>query len=129
MSFSLCIFEDDENLNKKFASSGVYDPIFSLSCQKILWIGPVGFDSLQNCISGTKLALIIKNTCGSSCDVTVVGHAACMSFVKMEKYPKEYKLIANAAAVWDFLKGRTLPGVAALDKVCSLLVYMVSHFM
>lgn len=101
---------------------------FFLSCQKILWIGPVGFDSLQQSCSGTKLALIIENTCRSSCDVTVVGHAACMAFVENGKYPKEYKLIENAAVIWDFLKGKILPGVATLDKVCSLLLYMVLHF-
>uniref|UniRef100_A0A7C9DVI1 tRNA (guanine(46)-N(7))-methyltransferase n=1 Tax=Opuntia streptacantha TaxID=393608 RepID=A0A7C9DVI1_OPUST len=50
------------------------------------------------------------------CDVTVVGHMACQAVMRTKSSASTLDLIENASTVWEFLKGRNLPGLVALDR-------------
>lgn len=62
---------------------------------------------------------MLETTRKSGCDVIVVGGAACKALAGISTSSPHYTMFHSASVVWEFLKGRTLPGVAALDKVCS----------
>lgn len=53
----------------------------------------------------------------STCDVTVVGNMACEAIMKESSSNSNINMVYNASVVWEFLKGRKLPGVMALDRV------------
>ncbi|KAK6943852.1 tRNA (guanine-N-7) methyltransferase, Trmb type [Dillenia turbinata] len=87
-----------------------------LKCKKILWIGPVQF-SIRGQLSGaSKLVMMLDKLIQSNCDVTVIGKMACKEIVKNSKFVSAYNMFENASILWEFLKGRTLPGLAALDR-------------
>lgn len=94
--------------------------------QKIIWIGPVKFsDSCQSTSGASKLARKLYDLAQSDCDVTVVGTAACKAMVQESRTLSSYSIFENASVVWDFFKGKRLPGVLALDRV-SYLVFVFS---
>lgn len=86
--------------------------------QKIIWIGPVKFGSSYHNGGGTsKVAQMIDTISQGDCDTTVIGTATCKALLKESRsLPKSY-MIENAALVWEYLKGRKLPGLMALDRV------------
>ncbi|XP_026412021.1 phosphoglycerate kinase, cytosolic-like isoform X2 [Papaver somniferum] len=95
------------------------DEISSLltNCKKILWIGPVRFMlSRPDTHGASKLATMVETSSRRGCDVTVVGNAACKAIAETSSALSLYSLHENASVVWEFLKGRTLPGIAALDR-------------
>ena len=51
------------------------------------------------------------------CDGVLVGSAACKEIKRKTDSSSQYTEFQNATVVWEFLKGRILPGIAALDKV------------
>lgn len=95
--------------------------LFTDTLQKVLWIGPVKFDpSVEDTDGGSKLGMMLEKISNNGCEVTVVGNAACKAISKYSGPPSRCKMFKTASVVWEFLKGRTLPGVAALDRVCNL---------
>ncbi|KAM6568883.1 hypothetical protein CsatB_016868 [Cannabis sativa] len=95
------------------------DEIKSLltKCKKTMWIGPVKFHK-SSCISGaSKLAQILTQLSQNECDVTVVGNIACEALMKEPNPVSVCNMIYKASVVWEYLKGRKLPGVLALDRI------------
>nr|GEV87561.1 phosphoglycerate kinase, cytosolic-like isoform X1 [Tanacetum cinerariifolium] len=84
---------------------------------KIVWIGPVKFGlSVQDSYGTSTLATLLGRLSQGDCDVTVVGNMACKALVGESTVILSCNVIENAAVVWEFLKGRKLPGLLALDK-------------
>lgn len=91
--------------------------------QKVTWIGPVKF-RMSNCTKGASiLAQMLNQLSQSNCSVTVVGSMACEAMVKESNSVSHLTTIENASVLWEFLKGRKLPGVMALDRVCFMLFF------
>ncbi|XP_059305869.1 phosphoglycerate kinase, cytosolic-like [Lycium ferocissimum] len=85
-------------------------------CKKILWIGAVKFSSSnQESAGASKLAAMLHNLSQKNCDLIVVGKQACETFVGKSSYVTA-DTIENASIVWEFLKGRKLHGLLALDR-------------
>ncbi|KAG7964401.1 hypothetical protein I3843_09G168800 [Carya illinoinensis] len=92
------------------------DEINSLltKCEKVLWIGPLKFsDSNQHTNGASPLTQMLDILCQRKCDLTVVGSMAQM---KKSSSDSGFNMLVNASVVWEFLKGRKLPGVMALDR-------------
>ena len=88
--------------------------------QKIIWIGPVKFfNSSQSTGGASILARKLYDLIQSDCDVTVVGTSACKALMQESSTLPACNVFENASVVWDFLKGKQLPGVLALDRVSS----------
>ncbi|QCD93613.1 phosphoglycerate kinase [Vigna unguiculata] len=87
------------------------------NCKKIMWIGPVQFVYSSVYTNGaSKLARILDKLGQNNCEITVVGTAAS-KLVRPEKSSLSFiNIIENASVVWEFLKGRKLPGVMAVDR-------------
>ncbi|KAA8516568.1 hypothetical protein F0562_016926 [Nyssa sinensis] len=95
------------------------DEIYSLlsECEKIIWIGPVKYCLPSQDTSGaSKLALMLDKLSRSNCDITVVGNMACKALMRESRSVSIYNMLENASVVWEFLKGRKLPGLLALDR-------------
>ncbi|RYR32706.1 hypothetical protein Ahy_A10g047232 isoform C [Arachis hypogaea] len=88
-----------------------------MAFQKILWIGPVKFVDSNKCTNqASKLVEVLVQLSQSNCNITIVGNTACQ-LVSQERSPmSSTSMIENASVVWEFLKGRKLPGVMALDR-------------
>ncbi|KAF3441833.1 hypothetical protein FNV43_RR15748 [Rhamnella rubrinervis] len=85
-------------------------------CKKILWIGPVKFHR-SGCTSGaTTLAQILDQLSQNNCEITVVGKMACEAIMKQSSSASVFNMVYYASVVWEFLKGRKLPGILALDR-------------
>ncbi|MCD7462255.1 hypothetical protein HAX54_048132 [Datura stramonium] len=85
-------------------------------CKKILWIGAVKFSSSSEESSGaSKLAAMLYNLSQKNYDLIVVGKQACETFVGKSSHVTA-DVIENASIVWEFLKGRKLHGLLALDR-------------
>ncbi|XP_006661798.1 phosphoglycerate kinase-like [Oryza brachyantha] len=85
--------------------------------KKILWIGPTGYDLTEEfSVGATQLGSILYKAIHNSCDVIVVGSAACKAVKGVPESSSKYTTFKNVSVVWEFLKGRILPGIAALDK-------------
>ncbi|KAK7271793.1 hypothetical protein RJT34_27986 [Clitoria ternatea] len=86
------------------------------NCKKIVWIGAVKFVDASKYTNGaSKLAKILDQLSQSNCEITVVGTTAC-KLVRYEKTSSFINMVENASVVWEFLKGRKLPGVMAVDR-------------
>lgn len=86
--------------------------------QKIIWIGPVKFsDSSQSARGASRLARKLYDLSQRDCDITVVGTTACKAIMQESSTLCAYNVFENASVVWDFFKGKQLPGVLALDRV------------
>lgn len=89
-----------------------------------MWIGPVKFsNSSQHTNGASKLAQMLDLLSQSNCDLTVVGNMACKVIMQESSSISEINMLENASVVWEFLKGRKLPGVTALDRVCSIIFF------
>jgi len=87
------------------------------SYEKILWIGPTNYNLTETfSVGGTQLGEIMEKASSDSCDVVLVGSAACKAIERKTDSSSQYAEFQNATVVWEFLKGRILPGIAALDK-------------
>ncbi|XP_052303759.1 uncharacterized protein LOC7467630 isoform X7 [Populus trichocarpa] len=88
-----------------------------VKCKKILWIGPVKFKFSGQCADGaSKLAQALNDLRQRNCDITVAGNMACQAMVMESKSVLVNDMIENASVLWEFFKGRKLPGVMALDR-------------
>lgn len=70
----------------------------------------------------TELADVLVKLCESGCDVTVVGSASNKAIKSRSHSSATYSVIEDASVFWEFLKGRNLPGVMALDRASFLLL-------
>uniref|UniRef100_A0ACD5YH11 Uncharacterized protein n=1 Tax=Avena sativa TaxID=4498 RepID=A0ACD5YH11_AVESA len=87
------------------------------SYKKILWIGPTSYDATEEFrVGATQLGQILDKASHNSCDVILVGSAACKAVKGISDSSSQYTTFENGSIVWEFLKGRILPGIAALDK-------------
>ncbi|KAK9051537.1 hypothetical protein SSX86_028164 [Deinandra increscens subsp. villosa] len=85
--------------------------------KKIVWIGPVKFDSSVQDSNGTSILVkLLRKLSQRNCDVTVVGNMACKAVMRESSLSTSCNIIENASVIWEFLKGRKLPGLMALDK-------------
>ncbi|OEL24744.1 Phosphoglycerate kinase [Dichanthelium oligosanthes] len=85
--------------------------------KKILWIGPTNYDLAEEfSVGATQLGQILEKASFDSCEVILVGSAACNALKRKTDSSSQYIEFQNATVVWEFLKGRILPGIAALDK-------------
>lgn len=95
------------------------DEINSLltGCKKIIWIGPVKFRlPSQDIYGASKLVSMLDRLTQSNCEITVIGNMACKAVMKESSFVSVYNMVENASVVWEFLKGRKLPGLMALDR-------------
>ncbi|XXG45410.1 hypothetical protein AAC387_Pa02g0499 [Persea americana] len=93
--------------------------IFTLlsKSKKVLWIGPIEFSASRPDISGaSELAKVLGKISQGGCDVTIVGNAARKGIIGATYALSSFNMLENASVVWNFLKRRVLPGVAALDR-------------
>lgn len=89
--------------------------------QKIIWIGPVKFRLPSQVSSGaSKLVSTLDRLTQSNCKITVIGKMACQAVTKDSSFISDYNLVKSASVMWEFLKGKQLPGLMALDRVCFL---------
>ena len=77
--------------------------------------------SNQDSNGTSKLAKLLGKLSQENCDVTVIGDMACKALMGESSMVYDCNIIENASVVWEFLKGRKLPGVMALDRVCFFL--------
>ncbi|XP_020582541.1 uncharacterized protein LOC110026090 [Phalaenopsis equestris] len=90
---------------------------FLSNCKKAFWIGPVKFASSENgAVGASQLARMLEIICNNGCDVTIVGNAVLQTVLATKCSLSQYKVFKNATVVWSLLEGKTLPGVAALDR-------------
>lgn len=87
--------------------------------QKIIWIGPMKFRFSNPCSNGASiLAEMLCKLGRSGCNITVVGNMACKAMRNQSSGLSSFNMLENASVVWEFFKGRKLPAVVALDRVC-----------
>ncbi|KAL8210552.1 hypothetical protein R6Q57_004989 [Mikania cordata] len=85
--------------------------------KKIVWIGPVKFDSSIQDSNGTSILMkLLEDLSQRNCDVTVVGNVACKALTEESAVFSSCNIIEHASVIWEFLKGRKLPGLMALDR-------------
>ncbi|CAL4925167.1 unnamed protein product [Urochloa decumbens] len=85
--------------------------------KKILWIGSTKYDLAEEfSVGATQLGQILEKASFDSCEVILVGNAACNTLRRKTGSSSQCIEFKNATVVWEFLKGRILPGIAALDK-------------
>ncbi|CAL0317375.1 unnamed protein product [Lupinus luteus] len=90
---------------------------FLTNCKKIMWIGPVKFvDSSKYTNGASRLAEVLDQLSQSNCEITAVGTTACQLMRQKKSSLSFISMIENATVVWEFLKGRKLPGVMAVDR-------------
>lgn len=63
------------------------------------------------------MAKMLNQLSRGDSNITVVGNMACEAMVKESDSIFHFNMIENASVVWEFLKGRKLPGIMALDRV------------
>ncbi|CAO2824293.1 unnamed protein product [Amaranthus hypochondriacus] len=90
---------------------------FLSQCKKVVWIGPVKVrQSDQHSDGASKLAHILNELGQNGCHTTVIGHLACEAVLKASQSSPEYSMVEHASVVWEYLNGRNLPGLLALDR-------------
>ncbi|XP_074369038.1 uncharacterized protein LOC141709045 isoform X1 [Apium graveolens] len=86
-------------------------------CKKIFWIGPVQFDpSCQNTSGTYDFAQMLDTRSRENCDITVAGDVACKAVMVASQSQPACYLIESPSVIWEYLRGRNLPGVMALDR-------------
>lgn len=71
----------------------------------------------QNSGGASKLARILDEVSQNGCHITIIGHMACEAVLQIPRSSSAYTMIEHASVVWEYLKGRNLPGLLALDRV------------
>lgn len=85
-----------------------------------LWIGPVKLGTSKHRYHGSMhLARLLGRISENGCTTVVLGKEACNFVREASAYCSAHLVYEHGAAVWELLKGRTLAGVAALDRVCT----------
>ncbi|KAJ3689971.1 hypothetical protein LUZ61_019135 [Rhynchospora tenuis] len=87
------------------------------SCQKILWIGPPSLHLLkEDTLGASQLAALLHKSSNKGCEIFAAGNVPCNAMGRISSSSSQIRLLKNTTVLWEFLKGRTLPGIAALDK-------------
>ncbi|XP_078173775.1 uncharacterized protein LOC144567503 isoform X2 [Carex rostrata] len=87
------------------------------SCQKVLWIGPPDLGVLKkDTLGASQLAASLDKSSKNRCEVFVAGSTPCKAVERIPRSSSQITLLKNTTVVWEFLKGRSLPGIVALDK-------------
>lgn len=74
-------------------------------------------DSSKYTDGASKLARILHQLSQNNCEITVVGNMTG-NLVRQQNTSLSFiNIVENASVVWEFLKGRKLPGVVAVDRV------------
>ncbi|KAK9733360.1 hypothetical protein RND81_04G062400 [Saponaria officinalis] len=90
---------------------------FLSGCKKIVWIGPLQFvDSGEDNDGASKLAHILDDLSQTHCHISIIGHKACETVLRISRSASSFDMIEPASVVWESLKGRILPGLLALDR-------------
>lgn len=84
-------------------------------------------DRSEHTNGASKLAKVLVKLSQGNCETTVVGTTACQLVRQETSSLSTINMVENASVVWEFLKGRKLPGVLALDRVC-LYYYSTPYF-
>lgn len=83
-----------------------------------VWIGPVKLGTSKHQYHGSvHLARLLSQSSESGCTTVVLGMEACNFVREASTYCSVHLVYEHGAAVWELLKGHTLAGVAALDRV------------
>lgn len=92
--------------------------VLGLSINKLLWIGPPNFKLTNQHTHGeSNLVLMLHKLSQQNCDITVIGKRACREIANKSNFVSGFNMIESGSVVWEFLKGRKLPGLLALDRV------------
>ncbi|KAM5559759.1 phosphoglycerate kinase [Rosa sericea] len=85
-------------------------------CKKVTWIGPVKFHTNSGTKGASKVAQLLNQLSRGNSNITVIGNMACQAMVKESNSIFHFNMLENASVVWEFLKGRKLSGIMALDR-------------
>ncbi|KAJ3682494.1 hypothetical protein LUZ60_015067 [Juncus effusus] len=88
------------------------------SCKKILWIGHPNLGSQKDTfgVSLSQLALALEKSSKNGCGIFIAGSTVSDAFAKLSMHKFQIVHFKSTTVIWEFLKGRILPGIAALDK-------------
>lgn len=90
----------------------------SFHLQKVLWIGPPDLGVLKkDTLGASQLAASLDKSSKNRCEIFVAGSTPCKAVERIPRLSSPITLFKNTTVVWEFLKGRSLPGIVALDKV------------
>ncbi|KMT06243.1 hypothetical protein BVRB_7g161710 isoform A [Beta vulgaris subsp. vulgaris] len=85
--------------------------------KKIIWIGPVKVGQSDQKRGGeSRLVHILDEVSQHGCHITIIGHMACEAVREISRSSPAYCMVEHASVVWEYLKGRSLPGLLALDR-------------
>lgn len=105
--------EDDLILDIGPDTQELFSRIISKS-KMIVWNGPMGFFEVEKFCAGTRATAeaIIKSNCFS-----VVGGGETVAFVQKQNLADKFSwLSTGGGAMLEFLSGKKLPGIEALEK-------------
>ncbi|XP_031502445.1 uncharacterized protein LOC116265740 isoform X2 [Nymphaea colorata] len=92
-----------------------------LKGKTVFRIGPANFDLSQKVINGElSLNSLLSRIGHDGCCAIMVGAAACRGISNAINSQSVHYMFDGASVMWELLKGRNLPGVAALDKAYPL---------
>ncbi|KAI9125725.1 hypothetical protein K1719_003143 [Acacia pycnantha] len=89
--------------------------------KKVMRMGLVRFvGSGKYTIGAANLAKMLDQL-SRDCEITTIGNMACQVMKQELSSLSFINLVDNASLVWEFLKGRKLPGVMVLDRAPGLV--------
>lgn len=65
----------------------------------------------------SNLVSMLDQLVRQKCDVSIVGSVACQEVRDGSVCASSYNMLQNATVSWEYLSGRKLPAVMALDRV------------
>ena len=84
------------------------------SANTILWNGPMGVFEIKDCSKGT---FAVAEAVASSDAISIIGGGDSVKAIKSSGYSDKVTFMSTGGgASLEFLEGKVLPGVAALDK-------------
>ncbi len=85
------------------------------SAKTVLWNGPMGIFEIDACNKGT---FAVAETIAESDGISIIGGGDSVKAIKMSGYSDKVTFMSTGGgASLEFLEGKTLPGVAALDTL------------
>ncbi|KAJ7514018.1 hypothetical protein O6H91_23G022700 [Diphasiastrum complanatum] len=87
------------------------------SCKMVLWIGAFGFCNRSGISEGAVILANMLGHIGSSAYVIVAGMEQSLAVRRADVTSLIGHVSHSCAALWELLKGNSLPGVDALDDV------------
>ncbi len=88
-----------------------------MNSKTILWNGPAGVFEMPNFAKGTKeIALAIADACKNGSYAAVGGGDSVAAVKQMDLAEQMSYVSTGGGAMLEFLEGKTLPGIAAIEK-------------